>query len=90
MPQKLVSRRSSFRASQIRDQGPGWYVIQEDESSTESESASVHEAIREGNCLLRRMRRKRKLQEANADETKIDDVVRQTLSEMIETIGKFE
>ena len=77
-----------FDGSQNRDQSPGWYILDESEpSSTESESASINVVIRQGDSLLRRIRRKRKTQEANADEAKIADVVRQTLSEIVDCIG---
>ena len=48
----------------------------------------INVVIRQGSSLLRRIRRKRKTQEANADETKIADVVRQIVSEIVELIGK--
>ena len=78
-----------FDGSQNPDQCPGWYILDETEpSSTESESASINVVIRQGSSLLRRIRRKRKTQEANADETKIADVVRQMVLEIVELIGK--
>lgn len=89
MPRKLVSRRSSFRASQITDQGPGYYIVEEGSvSSSESESASVNVDIRRGYSMMRRIRRKRKREEANADESRIFNVVRQTLSDIVDVIGE--
>lgn len=78
-----------MRESQIVEQGRGWVIIEDGiQSSSSSESASVHAGIREGDHFLRKLSRKRKRLEANADDSKIEEVVKQTLKEIVDVIGE--
>ena len=88
---KLVSVKGvSFRPWQIVGEGEGWYLVDDGvrSSSSESESASVHAGIRSGDHHLRKMSRKRKRLVANADDNKIQEVVKQTLKEIVDVIGE--
>ena len=89
MARKLVSLRSSFKQSKIVEQGSGWYLVDEEyPSSTESESASLNVLIRRTDGYLRRVSNKRKRQVANADERKIEEIVKEVLDEIVEIIGE--
>ena len=87
---KLISTKGiSFKHSQIVDQGEGWYVVDDGVmSSSSSESASLHALIRSGDNRLRKMRCKRKIEEVKADKTKIHEIVRQYLSDIVDVIGE--
>ena len=87
---KLVSLKGmSFRPCQIVGEGEGWYLVDDGvRSSSASESASVHAGIRTGDHHLRKMSRKRKRLLANADDTKIQAVVKETLKEIVDLIGE--
>ena len=87
---KLVSVKGvSFRPWQIVGEGEGWYLVDDGvRSSSSSESASVHAGIRSGDHHLRKMSRKRKRLVANADDNKIQEVVKQTLKEIVDVIGE--
>ena len=53
-----------------------------------SDSASVKYFLRSGANFLRRVRRKRKRKEDNKDDEKISEIVRQTLTEILDVIGE--
>ena len=90
--ERLAYEEEMRRTGRILDEGPGWYIVDESSQSsvttTESESESLIVLIRTSEHLLRTLKKKRKRLEANRDEAKIADVVRQTLAEIVDVIGE--